>query len=223
MNGSLRFDLWQIKRALIVFFAANFVTCILSIFAQNPSYMMLYLLFMILIPLIIAGSRYNSGWRVYEDMLPTTSEQVVSGVYIIALINAGVFAVSSVIGNITGAVICKLADGALDLPKPDEVTILGLGFFKVLFTFLFLSLICFGASCIVLYRYSGRAGKMLTTIAAEYILVMLLFVFMVTKDTEAGHLFEIPTWLTVVSGIIAIPFFPLSYKFSEFFYDKYKD
>lgn len=223
MNGSLQYSLWQVKGLLKVFFAVNFFICILSIFAQNSAFMMIYPLFMILLPLVSGGSRYTTGWRVYEDMLPSTSEQVVSGVYVTALINTASYILSTIIGNITGCIVCRIADGAFDLPVGDEVTILGGGFFKLMFMMMFLSLICFGISCIVIYRYSGRTSKLLTATSAEYIVITAVFVFLLANESDNAAMLAVPTWLMVVSGVIAIPFFPLSYKFSEFFYDKYKD
>ncbi|MBR6336930.1 MAG: hypothetical protein IKR76_04285, partial [Ruminococcus sp.] len=110
------------------------------------------------------------------------------------------------------------ADGALDLPKPEDVTIFDGEFLKLLLFFSFFTLFMSGLSSAFFYRYRYTSRKMVYT-GAGCILLVSIAVSGVFIGSEIVTL----SWgIVIPTIIIALIVFPLSEKFSEFFYDKYR-
>ena len=217
MNGCLKKTLIEMKSITIAFAVFVLVVGTLSVFSQNHSILSLYIIFSLIIPFTSVLSNSTGGWQTYEYMLPTSCEQSVSAVYIFGAVYNGIFFVGIIISNIAGGLICKAADGALDLPKPDDVTILGGEFWKLLLFFSFFALLLSGISCAYFYRYRRTSSKMVLAGLGVSLLISVVISALIGSGTVGL------SWAVVIPTVlIALIAYPLSEKFSEFFYDKYR-
>lgn len=218
MNGCLNKSLTEMKSLSKLLTAFVLILGIICVFAQNDMIFSFYITFIAISSASQVLEGNGTSWQTYEYMLPTSCEQSVSAVYIVSVIYNGIFFLGTLITHIAGGLICKAADGALDLPKPEDVTIMDGEFIKMLLFFSFFSLFMSGLSCAYFYRYRHISNRKVY-IGAGLILLVSVAVSGIIIGSEIVTL----SWgIVIPTIIISLIVFPLSEKFSEFFYDKYR-
>ena len=210
MNGCLNKSLTEMKSLSKLLTAFVLILGIIGVFAQNDMIFSFYITFIAISSASQVLEGNGTSWQTYEYMLPTSCEQSVSAVYIVSVIYNGIF--------FLGTLITHIAGGALDLPKPEDVTIMDGEFIKLLLFFSFFSLFMSGLSCAYFYRYRHISNRKVY-IGAGIILLVSVAVSGIIIGSEIVTL----SWgIVIPTIIISLIVFPLSEKFSEFFYDKYR-
>ena len=223
MNGSLnkmlRIDAKGFAVYIIIFMT---LMSILAVFSQSVGMLGFITIFGAIAPISSLKKDRMNGWETFERMLPVSPKQIINSKYILTLLVLGMLFLSSVLGHIIGGVICKNANGALELPQPDAVNIMDTHFLKMLCFICLIAVAVAGLLTMMIYRTKNNYLRLGTSFICM-IVGMGCSLLVSDDDDLTGPLSEISGTALFITFIIAAALFIASYIFSIRFYNTYKD
>ena len=223
MNGSLNKSLKDINGFAIFVAAFMLMMSILTVFSESMGMLGFVVMFGGIMPVTYIEQDRLRDWEVYERMLPVSSKQIISSKYILLLVTEAMFFVFAVLGHIIGGVICKNAGGRLDLPKPEDITVINADYLKLLSFVILLSLAVSGLLIVILYRFRNNHFIRFSSSFICIIAGVCSSLLVSNDDDYTGPLSEISALVLMITLVIAAAVFIASYVFSVKIYEKYKD
>ena len=223
MNGSLNKALKDINGFAVFVSAFMLMMSILTVFSQSMGMLGFVVMFGGIMPVTYIEQDRQRGWEVYERMLPVNSRQVISSKYILLIVTEAMFFVCALLGHIIGGVICKNAGGRLELPMPEDITIIDADYLKLLSFVILLSLAVSGLLIVILYRFRNNH---FIRFSSSFICIItgVCSTLLVSNDDDfTGPLSEISAAVLAGALIIAAAVCIASYLLSVKMYEKFKD